>query len=265
MNKKILIFLNLLVSAVSLVPIWNLKNFSIDLLNNGNIFVLTKEYSRMYDLKITMKKNITKSDGKITHENTVTITQYSSNTDNTGSVIVPETRVEYESIESFYKLTDLKLICPSRNFNPINLNNNMNEYVFNNWTKDDYWDLKCYYHRTGFFLVYYLINGNNEIQAFKESTKTWVKYDNIQIYDEIYDFKLVNKEDNENGPFAFMALIKDKDYIKIFGSKYNFGDGISLEANTTKELIQAKSNTKAYFKSSDNNFYYFTYNNVSDF
>ena len=267
MNMKFLIFFYLIVFVFTLLPIWDLKNSSIDLLNTGDC---SHEYTilntRMYDLTTTLKKKITRNNGKITQVNTIKIIEHISDTET--SEIIPETNVEFENIESFYKLNGLKVLCPQRNFNLVDINNNLNTIEFSDWTKDDYWDLKCYYHRMGYFLVYYLINGNNEIQAFKESNQTWLKYDSIQIYDEMYDFKLINKEygSSYNGPFSFMALIKDNNYIKLFSSKYKFNGGISLDTNTTKELIESKMHTKGYFNSdSNNNFYYFTYNNILDF
>ena len=85
--------------------------------------------------------------------------------------------------------------------------------------------------------------------------------------------KLKNRESNSDfkGPFSFMALIKDNNNIKLFSSKYKFDDGqISLDSSSTPspstiELLESKTNTKGYFDNNNNSFYYFTYNDVSDF
>ena len=267
MSLKIFIIFSLILLVATVLPIWDLKESAIDLLDNTEH---THEYiiheSSMYSLKVSLKKNISINDGNIIHNNYATIYEYVS--ENNPQVSISERSVEYENIESFYKLTDLRVLCPQKNFNVINLNDNLNEIQFNNWTNENSWDLKCYYHRMGYFLVYYLMNGKNQIQAYKESTKSWEIYNDIQIGDEIYDFKLENKGETGDfaGPFAFMALIKDNNYIKIFGSKYKFSnDGISLDVNTTIELLESKSNNKGYFNTENNTFYYFSYNNISDF
>ena len=271
---KILIYFNLFVFAYSLVPLWNFENSTIDLLTSDNAEYTVLE-SSMYSLKSILKKKITRSNGEIQHENYLTVYEY---IDNDGHInpnpIFGEKKVDFENIESFYKLGSSKIICPKGKYNPLYINvNNLEEKTFTNWTNNDDWDLKCYYHRKGYFLAYYLINGNNEVQAYKEGDTSWHIYDSIQICDEIYDFKLINKKENsqpneDNGPYPFMAVIKDNNYIKLFGSKYKFDDnGISLDSTgDTVDLIEAKSNTKAYFHIGENtDFYYFTYNNASDF
>jgi hypothetical protein len=71
--------------------------------------------------------------------------------------------VNFENVESFYaKLkegsADIYILCPKGNFNPINLKdvNNIVDFSFDNWINNTNWDLKCYYHRTGFFLMFFL-------------------------------------------------------------------------------------------------------------
>ena len=274
-NMKIFINFIIIVFGFSLVPIWDFKESSIDLLGTNNNYEYTILESSMYSLKSILKKKIIRNNGKIIHQNYLSVSEYvKNNGDESLNPILTEKEVQFENIESFYKLDDFKIICPQGNHNPIYINTNLNEITFTNWVKYDYWDLKCYYHRMRYFLVYYLINGKNQVQAYKESDKTWNIYNNIQIPDEIYDFKLINKEDEkgtDTGPYAFMAIIKDNNYIKLFGSKYKFNDDgeISLDTSTSStplNLIESKSNTKAYFDSGNTtNFYYFTYNDASDF
>lgn len=193
MSLKIFIIFSLILLVGTVLPIWDLKESAIDLLDNTEH---THEYiiheSSMYSLKVSLKKNISINDGNIIHNNYATIYEYVS--ENNPQVSISERNVEYENIESFYKLTDLRVLCPQKNFNVINLNDNLNEIQFNNWTNENNWDLKCYYHRMGYFLVYYLMNGKNQIQAYKESIKSWEIYNDIQIGDEIYDFKLVKEK-----------------------------------------------------------------------
>ena len=89
-------------------------------------------------------------------------------------------------------------------------------------------------------------------------------------FDEILDFKLKNKEVNEgeylDSAYAFMALVKLDDYIKLIGTKIYFNAN-SQSFDSPKDLIEAKKYSQGYFNAvyENNDFYYFTYNDISDF
>ena len=220
---KIFIYFNLLVFVFPLVPIWDFKSSSIDLLGTGNTVKYTILENTMYYLKSILEKEITRNNGEITHQNYLTIFENIGNDANPNFVeLLSKTPVSFEYIESFYKLGNLYILCPQGNFTPLNITNNMKGITFDDdWIKDNKCDLKCYYHRMGYFLVYYLINGQNEVKSYDENSKKWIDAD-IQIYEEMYDFKLENKDygSTNTGPFPFMAIIKDNNRIKLFSSKY---------------------------------------------
>ena len=88
----IFLFINLFFFTYSILPIWDLKNSSKDLLSSVNSYEYTITHRRMYDLVALLKKKITKADdGTITHQNTLQI--------DSGDV----RNVAFENIESFYK------------------------------------------------------------------------------------------------------------------------------------------------------------------
>ena len=256
---KIFIFINLILCTFSILPIWNLKNSSIDLLGSSSAYEYTIANRRMYEISMTLKKKITKNSENISHKNYLTMT---------GEKTLADHEVAYENVESFYgksTASNILILCPMGYFNPINLNT-MSEITFDKWNNTDYWDLKCYYHSTGTFLMFYFMNGKNQSQA-KPNGKSWVKYENLQFYDELYDFKLKNNnDDGYTDNFPFMALIKNNSLIKLYGAKIKFGDEV-VERNDeiSIDLTESKQNTKGYFNNVTTDFYYITYNDVTDF
>ena len=119
MKAFIFIFFYIIEISISILPIWNLKNSSKDLIGTGNSHEYTIANRHMYELTITLKKKILKSDGKITHQNTLDITGKSN------------IKVDFEDIESFYGQSvngatrkNIYVLCPRGNFNPINPFNN---------------------------------------------------------------------------------------------------------------------------------------------
>ena len=84
----------------------------------------------------------------------------------------------------------------------------------------------------------------------------------------MFDFKLVNRESSSTNDYQYpmCAIVKHEDYIQFVGTQYilNYGKP-SRSPNKIKNLIQAKEYSKAIFNNYTNDFYYFTYNNASDF
>ena len=132
-----LILLNLFLLSISLIPNWNLKASSKDLLDsssNINTYKYIVTHRLMYRLVARLEKTITRHDnGTITHENELFINETSKG------------KVSFEQIESFY-FTDnnRKLLCPIGKYDIINLDS-MTE-ITNSITKNSNWDLKCYNH-----------------------------------------------------------------------------------------------------------------------
>ena len=109
----IFILLSLLFSGISILPNWDLASSSKNLLPGTNTYTYTYTISLrdMYKLKSELKKTIKRlDDGTITHSNTLTLNTSSNN----------EAEVDFEVIESFYKLDDGRtILCPIGKFEPI--------------------------------------------------------------------------------------------------------------------------------------------------
>ena len=252
----IFLFINLLVSTFLVIPNWNIEKTSINLLDSSNTKVYDITHREMYGLKVRLEKTITKLDnGKIIHFNVL----YSNNTPSF-------TNVSYENIESFYLINGKKILCPIGKYDPINLETN-SEIENSNKDENDDFEIKCYSHNEGYFFVFYFRNTDNQTYDLLMNNLNYTKYEKFQFHEELYDFKLVNKDEHKTkGPYSICALAKQDNYIQIFGTSFNLGgDNIGKNTETNKTLIEAKTYSKGYFNNFTNDFYYITFNNISDF
>ena len=231
----------------TILPLWNLEESAEDLLHSSDTHTYQIADRFMYELHLELKKIITRNGDKITHINTLTL---DSNT----------YTVNFENVESFYQkydTVDLYILCPRGSFHPVKLFD-MTNITFDNWIKDDIWDLKCYYHKSGYFLIYYLMNGNYEVKSLKNGDSEWKSPTHLNLYDEIYDFKLKNKEDGNTNtnPYSFLAIVKEGNYLKLIGTKIGFenSNGIGRETDQKKDLTTAKKYSQGYFSNSTTDF-----------
>ena len=106
-----LILIYLFFPIITVLPNWDLKKSSINLLvNNNHSYVIT--HRKMYDLEAKLEKTINRlENGTITHKNKLCIDQTECN------------EVKFEQIESFYKVSGRRLLCPIGKYDPINLDN----------------------------------------------------------------------------------------------------------------------------------------------
>ena len=182
------------------LPNWNFLTSVNDLLKEKNIKTYTID-ERIYWYIATdkLQKTIERdSSGKITHKNT-----YDIHWADTGTNIY-KGDIEFESIESFYGYVDGEtknsIICPKGSYNPYELpGNNQQKKVIasfsDSWITNSKYELKCFYHREEPFLVFYLMNGRNYVLRLKGSTLMKdTKYEFGTDFDEIYDFKLQNRD-----------------------------------------------------------------------
>ena len=265
MKFSFYLFIILFLGVFSVLPVWNLKNTAIDLLPNKNTEE-THEYKietrKMYTLTTELKKTISrKSDLTVQHKNTLKLNN------------VDKGKVNFEYFESYYSWNGNQILYPKGNFNPYKVSESgYDEITYSDtWITNNKTDLKCYYHRSGnhHLLVYCLMNGENHFLEF--SGISLVQNAKLRFdVDEMLDFKLKNREEKEGEytdvAYAFMALVKSDDCIKLIGTKIYFNEN-SQSLGSTINLIKAKKYSQGYFNAvyENNEFYYFTYNNISDF
>ena len=259
MNKmqhySIFIFLIQILYVFTPIPNWDLSAQSINLLTSSSYDYILYEKNEN-DLYVVLKKTITKTDSGITTQNYITINSTTNS-------------VEFEDIDSQYKSKlgcDI-LICPRGKFHPYNFKEN--SFVIPSGFEDKGgWDLRCYNHNTGYFIVLYLSNKGKNF-FYKYSNEDIKENGNFQT---IYDFKLENGNSNHNYEFKFSFLQYHADNDKIYlipGSLTMNTDDNTKEAKynsigSWKEIIDSKSYTQGSF-ASNHYFYFLTYNNASDF
>ena len=266
------LILTLLLNSYSIIPKWNLTTSVIDLLNGEDSHsYLIDNRNNVFGASDYLTKTIKKIGDKIIQENTFKMYDLGrTNLKFSGTV-------EFESIDSFYldtnEKTEFPLVCPRGGYYPFKIISvsEMEEITSNeDWAKNKEFELKCILHRSegGHFFAYFLRNEKNQLLELISSY-----YDEpirFQFdFDEIYDFKLLNKKDficNETNPYSFMALVKKDDNLRLIGTGFNFYS-TSQEIHRYKDLLKIKNNTRAYFHvyQYNNDFYYFTYNDIYDF
>ena len=267
MKISLVLFFVLFQSYFLVLPNWNFATSVTDLLGEQqSIKYIIDERTHWYAASDKLVKEIKKdSSGKITHKNTYTM--YWAVCTQNCDIYTGE--VEFESIESFYGYVDKEtfhpIICPKGSYSPyeIPVNHQKNPIAdFNStWIKNPKFDLKCFYHREYPFLVFYLMNGAAYVLRLEGSTlKEYDMYRFWDDFDEIYDFKLQNREfrfpqetKNWINPYPFMALVKKDNYLQIVATKYDMRTSThqNIKSNN-KKLIPIKKYTQAYF----NNFHF---------
>ena len=258
----IFIILNLLFFCISTLPNWDLASSSKNLLSGIDTYTYTYTISlrEMHKLKTEIKKKIERlANGKIIHSNSL----YLNSTNN-------ERAVDFEVIESFYQLDDgRQILCPTGKHEPLNLDD-LSKYENDDLNKTENWDLKCYYHNSGYFFVFYMSHGENQVYdlVYSNGVSSFIKYNSLQFYDELYDFKLINKDGtNELISYPFCALVKKDNYIQFIGSEFILNDksNVQRSSDLNKTLIESKEYSSGCFTNNSNDFYYITYNDANDF
>ena len=269
------IFISSLINTNSIIPTWNLQTSVIDLLDGEDSFSYTIDNrNNFYESSDLLSKTIKWENGKIIHENTFKMYDLGWSNEKFSN------KVEFEAIDGIYSdthdKTEIPLVCPRGNYFPFKITSKSEmrelEHGDPEWIKNEKFELKCYFHRGngGHFLVFYLMNGKNYLLEllstnFRDANEYYFDVD------EIYDFKLLNKKDfdcNDTNPYPFIGLVKKDNNLRLIGTKLNlnlFSSSQNIE--DYKDLFKLKKNTRAYFHVYDynNDFYYFTYNNIFDF
>lgn len=134
----------------SSVPNWDLEYVSVDLFSSSSD--TQYEYKLYENSGYVLKKIITKEDGKIKSVNKLIFTENSE---------TYTQEVAFENIESTYyeQLGARRLVYPRGKFHPYNLVSN--SYIIpSGFVDEGNWDLSCYRHETGYFIIFYTNNGD---------------------------------------------------------------------------------------------------------
>ena len=253
---NVLILLNLFFQIISIIPNWNLKNASENLLKgNTNTYTYTITLREMYELVGKLEKTITRTEGEniqIIHKNDLYIKEKGQN----DTDFKKYENVNFENIESLYKLGS-KILCPTGKHFPIKIGETLLEEITNSdIDTNKEWDLKCYRHNhgDGYFFTYFLLNERNQTYQLK-NYNTYDKLTYLQLHQDLYDFKLVDKTaSTDDAPYPICALVKWGGYIQYMATQYKFGTNMDRDQDDNKTLILAKAYTQGYFSNYSNYF-----------
>ena len=263
MNKKIycFFFCYLIIQVLSVVPEWDLSKAGQDLLGSNSEITIEVNHRYLYNVEMIMKKKLTKTDKDIKVTNLLKIAG-------------EEKIVEYEQVESYYNLFNTYIVCPKGSYHPYNFTDNKEIKPDNNFSGEN-WDLRCYKHdRSGFFLVFYLMNGN-KINMYLTNMEHINWYGGASIekdyIKETYDFLLKDKINPQFSNYQMLAILNEENNIRLVNLAYTLDQGDKnqyAKSHARQGIIEKRSHTQAYFKNStDENkyFYYLTYNDINDF
>ena len=266
MNIRIKLFLVfcLLIQILSIIPEWNLDGAGKTLLGDGEEVTFEVANKNLYNVEMKHQRKIIKNDSGFSLKNIVTL-------DGTTN------EVPFDQVESFYKLfepTETKyVICPKGSYHPYDFTKKKFMTTDSNF-KGEKWDLKCYLvvlnGATDFFLVFYLMNdGNTNVYLTSVYKELW--HGRASLNDaEIYDYKINNNDHKSDN--KMMALLKrsGEAILKLIYANVHMSDGdgnqrVDVNYGISLSVTEMKQYTRGNFKSSNNIFYFYTYNDINDF
>ena len=260
--KKIIffIFINYIISPI---PTWNFESVADNLLSFSDSDESTTPYvicdKNNYSPTGKMTRKIVRENGSVRYINYLKV-------GNDG-----EHEVGFNDIDSLYvslgERSNYKtIICPQGKFHPYYYDGSgeFRKNYFENFGTD--WEIKCYNHDTGYFLVFYFRNKYNSLYYIKNN-----EWKEAHISDELYDFKqLENGVKEKNSRYYFPYLAKKGSELYLFGGGLILNNDESnvnwSEDNWGKvKLADSKAFTSAYFDLNSDFYYFFTYDNASNF
>ena len=263
LNYFIILF-HLFLFSNSVVQDWIFENSARDITDSGSVLEYKLNYERDNKFYVELYKEIKSEDGEIKYKKNIKV-YYDGD-------LLYGGEVNFDQIDSIYKIGDDKIVCPKGKFQPHYFYKENNVWTYSTLNLPDFvgsdWKLKCFYHPVGFFIVFYLMNGGGSQVFFKQlDTGNWAQR---TFHKEIYDVKMDvdNAYSVNNGEYGLIYLVNDNDYLKIKGAKYtiqkNWGFGTN-DCGGQRIDIHAKAHSGGCFENDYDHFYYFTYTNTSDF
>ena len=265
MKNKItnFLFLQIIKISFSIVPLWNLKLASIELVKGNDYYEEfpgpiygTKEGS--YNLKIKVYKDW---NGIIRKEKYLSLD---------GNQI---TGIDYDEIESVYKNNNNHyFVCPKGQYyvHSYNIQDSSQNQLLekNDVDEPNNWDLKCFYQPDAKMLLITHLNSENKFYEYVLDSEKF-KY-NRKLYNGIFAFKWqVNPEINTGTKRPMYAVIKNGNVFEIkyllIDVKPNESFGPDGQSEKNWKRIPLKSKYLAFFKKDESTFYYINYNNANDF
>ena len=233
-NVFIFLFIILINIIYSVVPIWNFNNIAVDLLYSETQHEFTTNGENCYIQKIINKNN----------DNSISYKKYLNyNGNNKGEV-------NYESVSYYYEnqnaLGVSNLVCPRGKSHPYDLDGSINKT--NNFEERSDWDLKCFNHKKGYFLIFYL--SNKDINFFYSESGGSIKIDSGYFGSEIYDFILEDGSEAHDYQYRSSLIYSLDNYIILKSAGFIMNSGqnkVNKKDYSQLNLILVKKYSQAYF------------------
>ena len=148
----------------SVVQQWNFENSSKDLLSSSEPLSVPVLEETKDNLFVKLYKYLAKENGAVVYRKYLTVT-YNNNP-------VFDGEVNFDKIESFHRFDNDNIICPKGKYHPTYFySNTFSTLSLSEFKDNGDWELKCISHEQGYFLVFYLMNG--ESHFFYKKAGTW--------------------------------------------------------------------------------------------
>ena len=268
-------FLELINLSLLLVPNWDLKNSSIDLLpqekQTNNITIYDYKYDKSESIRnfhAVLAKNISRNNSNI-----INVQNYFIMTINNEQTI---NETNWEDIESSYYIDGTgHFVCPKGN-NFIHQYNNkeLKEIIPNgfNLSNND-WELICYYQFRKNWMFQGFLNSKSKIPLYGKYLKNYNTNKNewkyIDINEGIFDFLWTTEETGTNSQkFNMFALIRYRDknlYLRNYEIQVHEDNDLGINNHDRILLDYYSIYMHAYFDHESNLFYWMVSNNTEEF
>jgi len=244
--KRILsfiLFLGLIIFSFSQIPVWNLSNSSINLLLKNSTSI---NYTIYKDTKLSLIKEISKTNDNITQQNYVVFNDKTVNT-------------TWEGIQQIYEIKGNIYVCPTgKNHLSVYSNSEFQELFIKDFNIEQEWDLTCnHLGEKNIIFTSYLAHNDGNIYGYKIQDKNWFK---LPMHDGYLDIDWSNNIDKDNRLFFFSMLI-EKNIIKLGRLEVTISDKESYNMAGLAKIREKLDKAYSYFDD-QKYFYWLTYNDT---
>ena len=243
----------LLIPILSIVPLWNFDDSTIDLLSESNSYNY-QVYSNTVDgINMNLVKTITRNGNEITETNKIYIgNSFSQN-------------VNWDDIDSSYHISGSVYICPKGKFHMNKLEgNDLIEIKPSDFSYDKDWDLKCYYQSGRNYMFISYLNKYNIIFSYTFYRNAWLSktYFNSGLFDFKWTTDPINEREYPMKMIVYNEDIANGNKILLKSSLYTLepnSENINKNDIKNKDIIDTLSYSNSYFNSNNDYFYFITY------
>jgi len=240
-----ILFIGLITFIFTQVPVWNLSNSAINLLENSTSFNY-KIYSNT-NPSLNLTKEIRKINDEISQQNYV---EFKDNILNT----------TWEGIQQVYEIDGTTYVCPTGNSHLSEYDSNgFKELIEEEFKNEKDWDFTCNYLANDKNIIFasYLHHNDSNIYGYRIKDKKWFK---LQILGGNLDIVWSNAIDKDNRLF-FFSMLFDAKFIEIGRLEVTMRDKDSINMSGSKKIKEMLDKSNAYFDE-QKHFYWITYNDT---